>query len=124
MRGEARRGKAARPLPRCGKKKKELKYIFRSAAFHSWFGTDRAVTCSRLGVHYCAYFSTHIHAYTYRTKEARSELRSLVISADEVGCSSVRKRAGMAMAARRGPVGSRGGSREMAMERDPVGQVR
>lgn len=62
---------------------------------------------------------------TRRTKEARGELRSLVVSADAAGCSSVRKRAGMAKnTARRGSVGSRGGSRELAMEKDPVGQVR
>ncbi|CAM9336472.1 unnamed protein product, partial [Pylaiella littoralis] len=71
----------------------------------------------------CEKPETAVVASLLTTKEARSELRSLVISADEVGCSSVRKRAGMAMAARRGPVGSRGGSREMAMERDPVGQI-
>lgn len=61
-----------------------------------------------------------------RTKEARGELRSLVVSADAAaGCSSVRKRAGMAKTkTRRAPVGSRGGSRELAMEKDPEGEVR
>lgn len=58
-------------------------------------------------------------------KEARGGLRSLAISADAAGCSSVRKRAGMAKkTTRRGSVGSRGGSRELATEKDPVGQVR
>lgn len=66
------------------------------------------------------------HHDTNRTKEARTELLSLVISAHEAGrSSSVRKRAGVAMTGRRGSLGSRGGgSREMALERDPVGEVR
>lgn len=64
--------------------------------------------------------------HTHRTKEARTELLSLVISAHEAGrSSSVRKRAGAATTGRRGSLGSRGGgSREMAMDRDPVGEVR
>ncbi|CAM9361056.1 unnamed protein product, partial [Ectocarpus sp. 12 AP-2014] len=73
----------------------------------------------------CEKQETAIIASLLMTKEARTELLSLVISAHETGrSSSVRKRAGAATTGRRGSRGSRGGgSREMAMERDPVGEV-
>ncbi|CAM9172725.1 unnamed protein product, partial [Ectocarpus sp. 6 AP-2014] len=73
----------------------------------------------------CEKQETAVIASLLMTKEARIELLSLVISAHEAGrSSSVRKRAGAATTGRRGSLGSRGGgSREMAMERDPVGEV-
>ncbi|CAM9300357.1 unnamed protein product, partial [Scytosiphon promiscuus] len=74
----------------------------------------------------CEKQETMVIATLLTTKEARKELISITISAEEAGFSPARRRAGTARTAasrRKGSLRSGGGVGDTATERDPVGQV-